>query len=454
MLKSFFLSCLCSVSLLNSTQALEQPETIPEGYLMAKQKLPPLDWVVNRMRPAYPVYGIYTWFGEYRKLREEIKQVGWGTLRLSGPMTDDDLKIAYDDGLNFTYMLKHPKGKRDAYESDEAYIEASVKAASEFLDRYGENGSFYKEFPKYKDRYIPFMQLRNEPNFHYMYKKGSEADRQKLYAALAPKLQALIRKKSPKTKIVGFTAGGAGAGDMRFVNSVLEHDKRCLTETDVFATHPYVQPAPPETNKKESWGSYSIANSLDSLRKIFNQYGKKDITVWYTEGGFMISKADGAAYEKPANLTVSLELQAAYNCRYYAIALRLGVDCVTTMFITDTDGYPGGFFDRLRDMKWRPSAHAVQTMIRIMPHPALRGAQSDGEDGIYIFEFIKHALKKASPQVIMAYRVEGPKTVTITVTSEKTKVTDMLGNETIINTPNKTLEHEIGPLPIYIEEAK
>jgi hypothetical protein len=360
--------------------------------------------------------------------------------------------MLFEDKLNFCCMASG-KGKRDQYDSDEAYITASVDALHAFFDSYGESGSFYKNNPDFQDAFIPYMTLRNEPNFHYMYKAGSEAEREKLYAALAPQLMAFIKKRSPKTKIIGFTAGGAGAGDMRFVQHVLEIEPRAITEADAFSTHPYVDPAPPETNKIEKWGSYSIANSLHVLRKTFARYDRKDITVWYTEGGFKISQEDGGAYPTPYT-TVPLNLQAAYSCRYYALALRLGVDCVTNMFITDTDTYNGGFFDRLNDMKWRPSAFAVQTMIRVMPHPALRGAQSDGEDGIYIFEFASHAHKKNSPQVIMAYRVEGPKQVTIKVSSEKTLVTDMLGGESTIDTPDQTLSLEIGPLPIYIQESK
>ena len=453
MIRKLLLSCALSSSLLFQAHALEQPATIPEGYLMTEQKLPPLADIVNRARPDYPVYGIYTWFGEYKQLREQIKQVGWSTLRIGGPTSDENMAMLFEDGHNFCCMASG-KGKRDKFDSDETYIKASLEGLNEFFDRFGAGGSFYKSHPQFADRYIPFMTLRNEPNFHYMYKAGSEAQREALYAKLAPQLIELIKKRSPKTKIIGFTAGGAGAGDLRFIKHVLEIDKRALTETDVFSTHPYVDPAAPETNKIEKWGSYSIANSLFVLRRTFDQYGKKDIPVWYTEGGFKISKADGAAYNIPAKQTVPIKLQAAYNCRYYAWALRLGVDCVTTMFITDTDGYPGGFFDRLNDMKWRPNAFALQNMIRIMPHPVLRGAQADGEDGIYIFEFGKHAQKKNSPSVLMAYRVEGPKTVDITVTSTKTKITDMLGGETIVDTPNRSLKQEIGPYPIYIEEAK
>ncbi len=454
-LKRTLCNSICAVSLNGAAlSAVEQPTSVPGKFLMPDQHFPAIDTVIQKQVQSYPVYGVYSWMGEYRQLREQIKQVNWGTLRISGPMNDDDYKMLLDDGHNFSYMIAHPKDRRDGYESDEAYINASLEAAEAFLDRYGENGSFYKENPAYKNRYIPFMQLRNEPNFHYMWKAGSEAQRETLYAALAPQLIALLKKKSPKTKIINFTTGGAGAGDMRFIKSVLKKDPRNITEVDVIATHPYVDPVPPECNKIESWGSYSIANSLHTLRKIFSEYGHKDIPVWYTEGGWMISKADGAAYDKPADKVVSLELQAAYSCRYYALALRLGVDCVTNMFITDTDGYPGGFFDRNNAMKWRLSAFAVQNMIKLMPHPALRGAQSDGEDGTYIYEFAQNALKKNSPSIVMAYRVEGPKEVSINVSSKKTFVTDMLGETTTINTPQGLLTQELGPLPIYISEAK
>ncbi|MDF3128423.1 hypothetical protein P0Y35_04375 [Kiritimatiellaeota bacterium B1221] len=236
---------------------------------------------------------------------------------------------------------------------------------------------------------------------------------------------------------------------MRFVKSVLEKDKRNLTEVDVFSTHPYVNPSPPELNKKASWGSYSVANSLHSLRENFAEYGQAEIPVWYTEGGWTISPDEGGAYEDKGD-NVPLMHHAAYTCRYYATAVRLGVQCVTAMFITDTDGYAGGHFDRQNDFAWRPTAFAVQNMIRLMPHPKLEGIQSDGEGMNYIYEFKRDALDAESQIVIMAYRIEGPQKVEVPVPFENGFVTQMLGKTEPVKSAGGKVSVEIGPYPVYI----
>lgn len=443
------------IPIFGAADALNQPEGLPkrERVVFAEQKLPSLEYVKSLETAPFPVYGVYTWMGEFMQLREQIQAVGYKTLRVGGNYSDGNIKALFDSGLNFSLMAQGGEGKRDAFETDEAYIEASLKGLSELLDRIGENGSFYEIHPEHKGRFVPYMQLRNEPNFHYMYQAGTEAEREKLYAALAPKLLELIREKSPKTKVIGFSAGGAGAGDMRFVRSVLKQSPEYIAKLDVISTHPYVHPAPPELNKKEKWGSFSQANSLHVLRNNFAEYDRRTIPVWYTEGGWTISAEEGGAYKSNA-ANVPLMHHAAYSVRYYAWALRLGVQCVTTMFITDTDGHAGGHFDRLNKMAWRPTAHAIQTMIRLMPHPKLDGVQSDGEDLNYIYEFKRDALDPESPVVIMAYRIEGAKEVEIRVPFASAAVTDMLGDTRPLNIVNGKVTVEIGPFPVYVHDAE
>lgn len=434
---------------------MEQPDGLPkeEQVVFAEQNLPSLAFVQGLPTAPYPVYGVYTWMGEFNQLKEDILEVGYGTLRVGGTYSDENMKALFDSGLNFSLMAQGGGvGKRDAFDSDEAYIEARVEGLKTFLGRFGAGGTFYRDFPQYKSRFIPFMQIHNEPNFHYMFKGGSEAERQELYSKLSPALMKVIREMSPKTKIVGFSTGGAGAGDMRFVRSVLEKAPEIIEEIDVVATHPYQHPAPPELNKKEKWGSYSMANSLSVLRKNFAEYGRKDIPVWYTEGGWTISKEDGGAYDVSKE-TVPLLHHAAYTTRYYARAVRLGVQCVTVMFITDTDGHAGGHFDRLRGFKWRPTAYAVQNMIRRMPHPKLAGVQADGEDLNYIYEFKSDALDPGSPVVIMAFRIKDSKTVEIEVPYRRVRITDMLGESMEVDATYGKVGVELGPYPVYLQEA-
>ena len=106
-------------------------------------------------------------------------------------------------------------------------------------------------------------------------------------------------------------------------------------------------------------------------------------------------------------------------------------------------------------MAWRPSAHAVQTMIRVLPHPKLLAVQADGEEGRFIYELRRDAADPASPTVIMAWRVEGAEQAAIRLPAgfggESVKVTDMLGGESRVEAVNGAATVEIGPYPVYIQ---
>jgi len=296
----------------------------------------------------------------------------------------------------------------------------------------------------------------NEPNFQYMIpdsndRKKDNAQRDPLYAKVLSATHQAVKKRWPAVQVVGFGAGGASADDVRFIRNVLDADPNVAKCFDILSTHPYVTPAPPETDAVRSWGSYSIAKGLDNIRKVLTKYGAGERPVWYTEMGWPITKADGGFYEtKEKDLATPL-LQAAYVCRTYAYAMRLGVDRVHIMFATDTDNFNAGFF--LRDGKWRPSATAVQTMIAQMPRPKLQSAISDGTGGYYAYEFVRDTLVDGRPTfVIMAWNVEGPKTVEIPVKGAKATLVDMLGNEKPLEAKDGKVTVEVGPLPVYVRE--
>ena len=144
----------------------------------------------------------------------------------------------------------------------------------------------------------------------------------------------------------------------------------------------------------------------------------------------------------------------------YALALRLGVERVHIMFATDTDTFNAGFF--LRDNSWRPSAHAVQTMIKLLPFPKLVSALHDGDDGWYAWNF---TADQGAPTnvllmpVTMAFNVAGPKHVDLPWPKPGAMVTDMLGGmRQIAAVPAAdgtwTLPLDIGPCPVYATPVK
>ena len=193
---------------------------------------------------------------------------------------------------------------------------------------------------------------------------------------------------------------------------------------------------------------------MKELRAIMNSPATP---VWYTEVGWPITKADGGFFPtKPNDVMVTPQLQAAYVCRMYALALRLGVERVHIMFATDTDNFNAGFF--LRDNSWRPSAHAVQTMIKLLPFPKLVSAIHDGEDGWYAWNFVAD---QGTPTnvllmpVTMAFNVAGPKHVELPWSTSAATVIDMLGvSRHVAAVPAAggtwTLPLDIGPCPVYL----
>ncbi|HUT57702.1 MAG TPA: hypothetical protein VNA25_07605 [Phycisphaerae bacterium] len=441
--------------------AVEQPTKIPGNWKIADQPLPPLKESTARF-PYRPVYGLYTWMGEYRTHRDSIKKVGWKSFRVGGPFTDDDMKMIVADNVEVlkTLGLRDMAGaagnkkNRADYDNDEAFIADYVKGIRAFLTRYGPEGTFFKDNPTLPKRPIKYIELWNEPNFQYMIpdsndRKSDEAKREALYAKVMPAAHKAIKADWPAVQVVGFAAGGSSCGDLRFIKNVLAKDPQVAKSFDVLSTHPYVHGVPPEADCVRSWGSYSVAKSLDTIRKTLGAHKIAETPIWYTEVGWPVSKADGGHFDMKGGGLTTPTLQAAYVCRMYALAIRLGVRRVHIMFATDTDNFNAGFF--LRDKSWRPSAHAVQNMIKLLPLPDMAQAISDGTDGYYAYRMFPHALASMHRNaVIMAWNVEGPKTVAIPVRSDKVKIVDMLGHEKDAAVADGKVTVEIGPCPIYL----
>ena len=450
-----------------------QPNKIPGNWKIEPQPLPPLDEILKRPAATQPTYGLYLWGEDYVRYRDEIKKVGWRNFRVGGDMDDDAVKAMAEDGVSAVWTVGlringNVKKNRPDYPSDEAFIADFLKGVDIFLTRYGPGGTLFKENPNLSKRPVLFVEIWNEPNFQYMIPDLAEAkdqtpaqekqardklqaEREALYAKVLPATYDAIKKKWPTVTVLGFGAGGAAKADVGFILHLFEKDPvRIARSFDILSTHPYQPPTPPETCTLRTWGQYSVAGSLKEIRDILAKYSVADRPVWYTECGWPISKADGGAFEMSDKEVVTPQLQAAYICRMYALTLRLGVREADIMYITDADNYNAGFFTR--DKAWRPSAYAVQTMIKLLPNPKIKKAISDGVDGYYSYELQADGLAKESSQslVTMAWNVAGPKTVEIAVVTPKAQVLDMLGHEKTVAAKDGKITVEVGPCPVYI----
>ena len=438
---------------------IAQPTTIPGKWAVEQQPMPPLTEILAQAKPNSRIYGLYAWAGEYLQYRDAIKKVGWHSYRCGGPspggLNDKVMQAFAEDDTEVMYVVGIKPQKLDATpEEDSAFVQKYAEAIKELLGRYGPGGTFFRENPNVPNRPLLNLEIWNEPNFQYLITPDNrpqaelEAAREALYARLLPAAYTAVKACSKEVNVVGFGAGGASAGDIRFIVNVNKANPEASQSYDILSTHPYVEPAPPEAYSIQSWGRFSIASSLEKIRADLALHKRAGIPIWYTEIGWPISKQNGGFYPTTGT-QVSPELQAAYICRLYAFAQRLGVLRVHIMSVNDTDTFNSGFF--LRDGTWRPSAHAVQTMIKLMPAPRLLDAISDGQYGYFAYRFAANDDAKAAP-VLMLWNVAGPKIVEVPMSSPRAIVVDMLGHAQEVTPVNGKVRIEIGPLPMYLRE--
>jgi|GEM_PF-1463522 len=451
---------ICLIMLLSGiTYAAEpvvQPTTIPGEYSVGAQPFPAAASIIARPAQTLPVYGLYTWGYEYMQNRENIKNVGWRSVRLAGTITDEYMTALAQDGMEvmvtaeMSVMTPGLSISRNDYASDEVYIQTYVAEIQKLLTRYGPNGTFFSENPTVPYRPILFVEILNEPNFHYMIRDREprpevEAEREALYAKVLTAAYKAVKASWSEVSVIGFAAGGASAGDVRFFQNVLKKDADIIKNFDIWSTHPYITPVSPGANKIEGWGRYSIASTMQTNREMMKKVADKP--VWFTEIGWQISQADGGRYNI-WDTPVPPLLQAAYVTEMYAIAMRLGVERTHIMFATDTDGFNGGFF--LQDKSWRPSAYAVQNMISLMPNPKLTGVIHDGADGTYAYKFLADTTDASANDVTMVWNVGGAKTITLPWGEPTALVYDMLGSEQVITATGGNITLDIGACPMYV----
>jgi hypothetical protein len=432
---------------------LQQPTYVPGNYAVTSQPLPDPAWVVARTHPGYPVYGLYSYFWSYKKFRQDIRDVGWKFFRMGGQLTDDDMLMLMEDDVEASFAVAGGTPVT-SYPTEEAFLSAAEQQTVNALERYGPGGTFFSLYPEHASKHIKYVHVWNEPNYFYLIPGTTitpliQEQKAILYGKLVLRVSALIRTRWPSVQILGFDTGRANPNSTDFIQSVYAFYPTLHDSYDILATHPGVDPVPPEADNVNTWGSYSIPKNTDVIRGILASQGSTK-PIWFTEAGWKISYSNGGLSPSSPESTVSPLLQGAYACRYYALALRLGVDRVTPFFIVDTNLLNGGFFDDVT-LQWRPSANAVQTMIAAMPCPKLMEVLQDGEDGVFVYRIRSDATSSAQDSVIMAWNVDGPKTITLNLNATQVQAIDMLGATETANGTG-SYEVEIGPCPIYIKE--
>lgn len=466
--------------------AFPQPSEIPGTWKESTQPLPPLQNIISRPAPTHPVYGLYEWAEGTLQNSEAIKSIGWTNFRLSGPINDAIMKFYAENDYEVMLTIaartpfataEAPNGpwrNRKDYPTDEAFIEAYGKDITKVLELYGPGGKFFKDNPGVPNRPLRHLEIFNEPNLWYIdtaredkanhyppkdpaARKAQEQSRQALYAKLLKASHALVKERWPDVQVVGFAACGVAKTDIPFIRGVQQLLPDAGKYFDILSTHPYIRPTPPEADQVKPSYSYSIAGSTAEIRGIMQQMGAAEKAQWWTELNWTITDQAGGAFgahntdPRAAGRDLAPELQAAYIVRAYAWALRLGVERLHFMSLKDTDGVNSGFFNK--DGTWRPSSHAVKTMISLMPRPKLMGSDADLADGNCIYRFDADYAKEGLQETVMAWRVKDTARVSIPWPAKQARLTDLVGHSSLIESTDGRIAVTIGPLPVYLSPA-
>jgi hypothetical protein len=440
-----------------------QPADPPRGWRFVLQPLPPVE-AVAAQAPDAPPYGCYSWGGEYLRFRKDLREVGWTSWRLGGFIDEPAIIAALEDGVEVMHTLQIGEsleqlrsiGKRNAFPSDEAFIAAYLAVVERFCVRYGPGGSLQAERPALQGRAVRHLELWNEPNFQYMIADGPDMpalrkERDRLYAKVLREVGTAVKARHPQMRVLGFAAGGSAFDDRRFIANVHILDPGIGACYDILSTHPYHQ-SPPLAERVRSWGAYSPVGGWQAIRGILAAHGQAERPIWWSEVGWPIPAADGGQFaDRPDELTHPAMLQAACVVKMYALALRLGVQRVHIMSAADADRFNSGFFDR-RTGEWRPAAHAVRQMIRLLPRPRLIAAPHDDVTGTIAWRFASDGLRPDAPEVVMAWREGGPAELTVPLPAGRlvAEVRDLIGGEVPVRVADGAAVFAGGPLPCYV----
>lgn len=431
------------------------------------QELPPLAEITARTPGAFPVYGIYCWGEEFTKAEAEILQIGFRSVRLSGPWSESEaaLLTASRENMEVLYTVansqrrKERKGwRRPHFESDEAFVADYVDTASEFIRKYGPEGELYQG--KGLKSPLAVFEILNEPNYHYVIPDREPraevlAERAALYGKVLDAVIPRIRAEAPGLAIAAFAAGGGGpiVADVPFIEAVTKAHPGIHARYDILSTHPYMQGAPPEAFKIKKWGPRAMSQNLTTLRALTAADGAPGKRMWFTELGFPLHPDAGGTLVMPPALDkfrVSADIQAAYIVRQYLWALRLGVERVHLMSLHDTDSFNSGIMER-HTLVWRPSAHAIRNLITRLPHPRLMGAYSDGEGDTYAYRFQPEHGRTDAGEVVVVWNAVGPATVEIPWKAASARVYDMVGHPREVAAVGGKIRLEVGPYPLFVE---
>jgi polysaccharide biosynthesis protein PslG len=189
------------------------------------------------------------------------------------------------------------------------------------VERYGSDGSFWKENPDIPKLPITLWQLWNEPNSPLFWKPAPDVSG---YVELLRGFDSTVRRADPRAQVMlgGLFPTPRGGISMEDFMTQLYRDG-AQGHFDAAAIHPYA------ANPQDALASTS------DLRNVMNESGDRETPIWITEVGW-------ASGGQRSGLTVTPARQATYLTRTFELAAqqraRLGIDGVIWYSLKDAPG--------------------------------------------------------------------------------------------------------------------
>jgi hypothetical protein len=247
---------------------------------------------------------------------ELIRQpFGWADWAREPQRFDNFVGAAASAGIRVLPVLvgPDPGTSADGGMKPPAQPERFAGWAALMVQRYGPDGSFWKDHPDKPKLPITSWQIWNEPNIKAWWAPKPDVD---AYADLLRQTAAAIHKVDPKAEIVaaGLPTSHLGTPAPEFLSEVL----KAGASFDTAAVHAYA-PTP-----------QGVEHRVKAIQRVVGDRAK----VWVTEVGW-------GTGGKPGPLTVTPERQAAYIRETITRLRALGIRGVVVFQWRDPKPFPG-----------------------------------------------------------------------------------------------------------------
>ena len=411
------------------------------GFVYAQQK-------IEKDKPGF--FALYGWYGDILDNVDNVSKTGIKWVRTGGNSLDEEAdKCVLEAAKKGIHCVPVLGDKEAAQKNDMKKWRETVRKV---IERFGPNGSLWKENPSVPALPVTYVEIWNEPNIEFL-EPPEGMLRDEIYYNLLKNAYEEIKSINKDIKVVAFnTAGGTIVSEsgppingmfqklkyfgwLKLIKDV--HKRGGCKYYDILGTHPYTTPKPPEKAK--------LIQSIETIRKEMKESCGGERPIWFTEVGFPL------VYPNSRNVKDEDE-QADFLLRLWGQSAAHGVEQVQIMYVIDIIYGPDnssrafGFFDK---GKWRKQATATKVMIDLLGDPPqLSNVISDGAEGYFAYEF----KGKSGKNVLMVWTSnKEAENKEIKVEGNLKAIIDKLGMKQVIPTKDGKISLKVTGSPVFIE---